>query len=88
MALLSAAQVNVLRKIVKDASFRQAFAANPQQAVKQAGIQLTPGEMQKMTKITPEAIGHLQAGIRSADTGDADGTHTLLYAVAVAALLE
>jgi hypothetical protein len=88
MALLSAAQVTVLQKIAKDASFRQAFTANPQQAVKDAGIQLAPAEMQKLTKITPDAVGQLQAGLKSAKMGDADGTNTLLYAVAVAVLIE
>ena len=88
MALLSAAQMTVIRKIVKDSSFRQAFTANPQQAVKEAGIQMAPGEMQKLSKITPEAVSQLQAGTKSAKMGDADGTHTLLYAVAAAAILE
>jgi hypothetical protein len=87
MALLSAAQVSVLQKIVKDASFRQAFTANPQQAVAEAGIQVSPAEMQKLTKITPEAVGQLQAGLKSSKTGDADGTNTLLYAIAVATLI-
>ena len=87
MALLSAGQVTVLQKIVKDASFRQAFTANPQQAVKQAGLEVSPADMQKLTKITPEAVGQLQAGLKSAKMGDADGTNTLLYAVVVAAAI-
>jgi hypothetical protein len=88
MALLSAAQVTVLQRIAKDASFRHAFTTNPQQAVKDAGIQMTPAEMQKLTKITPEAVSQLQGGLKSAKMGDADGTNTLLYAVAVAVLIE
>ena len=87
MALLSTGQVTVLQKIVKDASFRQAFTANPQQAVTQAGIQVSPAEMQRLTKITPEAVGQLQAGVKSSKMGDADGTNTLLYAVAIATLI-
>jgi hypothetical protein len=87
MALLSTAQVTVLQKIVKDASFRQAFTANPQKAVTDAGIQASPADMQKLTKITPEAVGQLQAGVKSSKMGDADGTNTLLYAVAIATLI-
>ena len=87
MALLSTAQMTVLQKIVKDASFRQAFTANPQKAVTDAGIQVSPADMQKLTKITPEAVGQLQAGVKSSKMGDADGTNTLLYAVAVATLI-
>ena len=84
MALLSAAQVTVLQKIVKDASFRQAFTTNPQKAVTDAGIQVSPADMQRLTKITPEAVGQLQAGVKSSKMGDADGTNTLLYAIVVA----
>jgi hypothetical protein len=56
-------------------------------AVTDAGIQVSPADMQRLTKITPEAVGQLQAGVKSSKMGDADGTNTLLYAVAVATLI-
>ncbi len=87
MPVLSENQVNVLRKVVKDASFRQAFTTNPQQAVKQAGIQLSPQELQQLSKVTPQVVSQIQAGVKSAKAMDADGTHTLLYAIAAAALI-
>jgi hypothetical protein len=86
MALLSDGQINVLRKVVKDPAFRQAFTADPQKAIASAGIQLSPSEVQQLSKVTPQAINQVKAGIASANDDD-DGTHTLLYAVAVAALI-
>ena len=47
---------------------------------------MSPAELQRVAKITPLAINQVKAGIASAND-DSDGTHTLLYAVAVAALI-
>ena len=87
MPTLSDAQVGVLRKVVRDSAFRQAFTADPGASSKELGIQLSQDEMQSLKKVTPEAVNQLTTGIQSANIA-ADGTHTLLYAVAIAVLIE
>jgi hypothetical protein len=83
---LSDAQVTVLKKVVKDSNFRQAFVADPSKAITDSGVQLSPTEAQTLAKIPPESITQLTTGIKRANIA-ADGTHTLLYAVAIATLI-
>jgi len=86
MPALSDAQVDVLRKVVKDTAFRQSFIANPEQAALSSGFPVSASEAKALGKITPQAVNQLTSGLKSANIA-ADGTHTLLYAVAIATLI-
>jgi len=80
---LSTAQINVLRKLTQDADFRVGFFKNPQAAAMAEG--LIGAEASALAKITPSDIDGLHRAV--AARGAADGTSTLVYAVAFAAAL-
>ena len=45
---------DMLGRMVSDPDFRRAMASNPEQAVKDAGIQLAPQELERIRSMTPE----------------------------------
>ena len=45
---------DMLGRMVSDPEFRRSMAANPEQAVQAAGIQLAPQEIERLRSMTPE----------------------------------
>jgi hypothetical protein len=92
MPALSKAQVDVLRKLVTDGNLRKQFATDPAKAIAQSGVQIPPAETARLTKIKAQDMNQLAANLGAKGglkaQADSNGTHTLLYAVAVAVLME
>lgn len=83
---LSTNQVAVLRKLVKDANFRTDFFKEPKAAVSKAGIALPSHELTVVSKITAAQIEGLQTLVGPGRLA-ADGTNTMLYALAFAIIV-
>jgi hypothetical protein len=83
---LSTNQVAVLRKLVKDASFRTDFLKEPKAAVSKAGIALPSNELAVVSKVTAAQIEGLQTLVGPGRLA-ADGTNTMLYALAFAVIV-
>jgi hypothetical protein len=81
---LSPAQVNFLRKVVKDPAERKRFLTEPAPVLKAAG--LTSHEALAMSKITAQEIDGLQRAVKRVSLA-ADDSCTLVYAVAFAVAL-
>ena len=81
---LSPAQINFLRKVVKDPVERKRFLTEPAPVLKAAG--LNSHEALAMTKITAQEIDGLQRAVSRVSLA-ADDTCTLVYAVAFAVAL-
>ena len=91
---LSQGLTAVLRKIVSDPNFRAQFGADPVLAITSSCIAITGEDLAKLESLTPDQLDQLAQGIGglgSAAAGasglKAEGTHTLLYAILVAAAL-
>ncbi len=85
----------VLRKITVDADFRLQFARDPIWAVTNAEIKLTTDDLTRLEKFTPDSLEQAATAIKvltgaanaSGLAAQAEGTHTLVYAIVVALLL-
>lgn len=91
-APLTSAQIAVLRKIVTDANFRQAFAVDPVKAVVAAGITISAVELARLAALTADELEKLAQGVSQISSGTTSsglvaGTNTLLYAILVALAL-
>jgi len=89
---LTSAQIEVLRKMVTVANFRQAFVADAVKAVCDAGIRISAAELARLASLTADQLEQLATGLTQLSQGTspggaAAGTNTLLYAIVVALLL-
>jgi hypothetical protein len=89
---LTAAQIAVLRKIVTDGTFRQAFVTDPIKAVCDAGIKITPEELARLAGLSAAELEQLAQGVTQISQGTTAaglvaGTNTLVYAIIVALVL-
>jgi hypothetical protein len=80
-------QLEVLRQIAVNPSFRKEFAANPMGAVSISGVKVTADEVAALEKLSPAHLEQFSHGVGELMKA-ADGcTHTLVYAIIVALLL-
>ena len=80
-------QLDVLRQIAVNPSFRKEFAANPLNAVSISGAKVTADELAALEKLSPVHLEQFSHGVTELMKA-ADGcTHTLVYAIIVALLL-
>ena len=59
---------DMLGRMVSDPEFRRSMAANPEQAVQDAGIQLAPQEIERLRSMTPEDRQKLMQEIDTRDS--------------------
>jgi hypothetical protein len=91
---LSPGEMAVLRKIATDASFRLLFANDPLAAITGAGLKITTRDYERLQKLTAAQLEQVAQGLAvlagasgASGLSEADGTHTLVYAIIVALLL-
>ena len=91
---LSPGEMAVLRKIATDASFRLLFASDPLAAITGAGLKITTRDYERLQKLTAAQLEQVAQGLAvlagasgASGLNEADGTHTLVYAIIVALLL-
>jgi phage terminase Nu1 subunit (DNA packaging protein) len=92
MPKLTKAQVDVLRKLVKDGNLRKQFASDPTKAIALSGVQIPPAESARLTKIKARDLDQLAANIAAKGglkaQGDGNGTQSLVYATSLVMLIE
>ena len=67
---------DMLGRMVSDPDFRQQMAANPEQAIQQAGIQLSPQELERIRSMTPEDRQQL---LQEMDTRDSKAWWVVIW---------
>lgn len=82
---LSASQVTVLRKLVRDPQFRTSFLKDPAAAGKASGLNAT--EISAISKVNAQEIDGLQRAVKAVGGNRADDSCTLVYALAFAVAL-
>jgi hypothetical protein len=84
---LTQGQLDVLRRIVVDPTFRTEFSSNPVRAVSTSGFKLTAAEVARLEKLSPVHLEQFSHGVSELMKASQGCTHTLLYAIIVALLL-
>ena len=67
---------DMLGRMVSDPDFRKAMASNPEQAVRDAGIQLDPQELERLRSMTPDDRQRL---LQEMDTRDAKAWWVVIW---------
>jgi hypothetical protein len=78
-------EVQILRMVVTNSTFRAAFTSNPATAIQSTGLSISPNQLAALSRINPTQVSVLQNGINNIAV---DGTtDTLAYAIVLAVVI-